>query len=254
MRAMGDDFQRAARHDVLLVHSSDLHVDDAGAHGPPTRGPSGLAALAAVLATARALAADVVLLAGDTFDNARVPAGALHRAAEMIAGAGRPVVLLPGNHDAALADCLFRRAGLLDLPNATVLGVGRDEALLFEELGLEVWGRAHRGRDDLEPIGAGPPRRSRWRVAMAHGHYVPPDEARWHAHRAWRIADAQLEAAAADYVALGHWDRAVRVGPDRIEAHYSGSPDLAGTVNLVRLGAGGVTVSREALRMNGAQP
>ncbi len=30
---------------------------------------------------------------------------------------------------------------------------------------------------------------------MAHGHYVPAEEARWHAHRAWRIADEALRAA-----------------------------------------------------------
>ena len=244
---------RTARHQVVLVHSSDLHVDDAGAHAAPVRGAQGLAALAAVLATARAAQADVVLLAGDTFDNARVPTPALRRAAEMIGAAGRRVVLLPGNHDAALQDCLFRRAGLLDLPNAAVLGVGSDEALLLDELGLEIWGRPHRGSDALEPIGAGPPRRSRWQVAMAHGHYVPAEEWRWHTHRAWRIADAQLEAAGADYVALGHWDRATRVGPGTVQAHYSGSPDLAGTVNLVRLGDDGVIVTREPLHANSAQ-
>ena len=233
--------------EVRLVHSSDLHVDDAGTHAAPRHAASGLGGLAAVLEVARGCAADAVLLAGDTFDNARVPGAALARAAGMIAGAGRPVVLLPGNHDAALADCLFHRAGLLGLANVTVLGVGREESVLFEALGLEIWGRPHRGENALDPIGAPPPRRSRWQVAMAHGHYVPPDEWRWQAHRSWRIADAALEAAGADYIALGHWDRAARVGPGTVEAWYSGSPDLAGTVNIVRLGEAGVAVERQRL-------
>ena len=50
---------------LSLVHSSDVHVDEgrtAAAHGG-----DGTAGLAAVLATARALRADLVLLAGDTF-------------------------------------------------------------------------------------------------------------------------------------------------------------------------------------------
>lgn len=233
--------------EIRLVHSSDLHVDDAGPHAPPARGASGLAGLAAVLDVARDCGADAVLLAGDTFDHARVPDTALRRAADLIGAAGRPVVLLPGNHDAALEDCLYRRAGLLDLPHVAVLGVGHAETLVLDALDLEVWGRAHRGGNALEPLGAPPPRRTRWQVAMAHGHYVPPEEWRWHAHRAWRIADAALVAAQADYIALGHWDRAARVGPAEVEAHYSGSPDLAGTANLVRLGAECVIVQRAPL-------
>ncbi len=227
---------------VRLVHSSDLHVEDAGPHAPPRRGATGIAGLAAVLDTARAVRADAVLLAGDTFDHARIGGTMLARAAALIAEAGRPVVLLPGNHDAALPDCLFRRAGLLGLPHVTVLGVAQDQAV-FAALDLQVWGRAHRGMDALEPLGPPPPRRARWQVAMAHGHYVPAEEARWHAHRAWRITDDHLLAARADYVALGHWDRAVRVGPAEVAAYYSGSPDLSGTVNLVTLAAD-VTVER----------
>src|SRR5579864_6858224 len=76
--------------DIVLVHSSDLHVDDdlgIGAY-------NGLIVLASVLATARSLAADIVLLAGDTFDNHRVSAPVLARATALLATAGVPVVLL----------------------------------------------------------------------------------------------------------------------------------------------------------------
>jgi len=231
---------------VRIVHSSDIHVGDEGPHAPP--GPGGLAALRAVLATARDLAADLVLLAGDTFDHARMQAPTLRRATHLLAGAGRPVVLLPGNHDAALPDCVFRRAGLQDLPHVAVLGVSHHDTLAFDALDLEIWGRAHSGAGAFEPLGPPPPRCRRWQVAMAHGHYVAPEDWAWASHRAWRIADAALLAAEADYVALGHWDRAVRVGPGEVRAWYSGAPDLAGTVNLVTLGPNGVTVRQEALQ------
>lgn len=75
------------RDEVILVHSSDLRVDDAGAHAAPARGAQGLAGLAAVAASARMAGADPVLLAGDTFDNARVPPSGLRRAAELIGAA-----------------------------------------------------------------------------------------------------------------------------------------------------------------------
>jgi DNA repair exonuclease SbcCD nuclease subunit len=83
---------------------------------------------------------------------------------------------------------------------------------------------------------------------MAHGHYVPPHEWGAQSHRAWRISDGALAATGADYVALGHWDRATPVGDGTVPAYYSGSPDLAGTVNVVRLSrAVGVSVACEPL-------
>ena len=59
----------------------------------------------------------------------------------------------------------------------------------------------------------------------------------------WLIGDDELAATGADYVALGHWNRAAKVGSG-VPAYYSGSPEYAGTVNLVRLRAGsGVAVT-----------
>ena len=51
----------------------------------------------------------------------------------------------------------------------------------------------------------------------------------------WLISNAEIEATEADYLALGHWNRAVQVGTGKVPAYYSGSPDLAKTVNVVRL-------------------
>jgi DNA repair exonuclease SbcCD nuclease subunit len=89
-------------HEAMLIHSSDVHVDD-------SRGADGLRA---VLATARALQADIVLLAGDTFESNQLSAAVLDYAGSLLAEAGRPVVILPGNHDPALADSVYLRAGL----------------------------------------------------------------------------------------------------------------------------------------------
>ena len=65
----------------------------------------------------------------------------------------------------------------------------------------------------------------------------------------WVFGDEEITATAADYLALGHWDRPMRVGNRTVPAYYSGSPDLAGTVNLIRLTTPGeVIVTREPLR------
>src|SRR5580693_8253543 len=118
--------------DIVVVHSSDLHVD----HDYTARlhGGDGTAGLACVLNAARGLAADVVLLAGDTFDNHRVPDSLIEQAAAVIAAAALPVVLLPGNHDPAVSAAIYRRGPLTAAKNLHVIGITHDEAVDFPDL------------------------------------------------------------------------------------------------------------------------
>lgn len=231
--------------DVVVVHSSDIHVDTASLDpGAPADGTIGLSA---VLGAARRLAADVVLLAGDTFENNRLPIGILDRAARLLESAALPIVILPGNHDPAIADSAFHRGGIGGLDNVRILGITDEQSVLFPDLDLEIWGHAHRDYGDMAPLRDPQPRRSAWQIAVAHGHYEPAPDRSQRLAPSWLISDAEIAATAADYVALGHWNRAVRVGDGSVAAYYSGSPDLAATVNLVRLGADGVVVTRERL-------
>jgi DNA repair exonuclease SbcCD nuclease subunit len=236
---------QAAARDIVVVHSSDLHVD----HDYTARlhGGDGAAGLGCVLEAARAMAADVVILAGDTFDSHRVPQSLIERAAALIAAAALPVVVLPGNHDPAIDEAVYRRAALAAVQNLHVIGVTHDEAVTFPDLSLEVWGRAHRDYDDMIPFAAVRARTTRWLIAMAHGHYEPRPDRGAGPRPSWLIGDNDLAATRADYVALGHWNRAVRVGNGAVPAYYSGSPEYAGTMNVVRLGERGVTVTRAPL-------
>jgi len=232
--------------DIVIVHSSDLHVD----HDYTARlhGGDGTAGLACVLNAARGVGADVVLLVGDTFESHRLPQDVLDRTAGVIASAGRPVVLLPGNHDPAIPEAVFRRGLLAEVANLHVLGVTHDEAVDFPHLGLEIWGRAHRDYGDMVPLETIRPRRTRWQIVLAHGHYDPSVDRSIFPRPSWLISDAELAATGADYVALGHWNRAVRVGNGAVAAYYSGSPEYAGTINVVRLTAAGqVDVSQMEL-------
>ena len=159
-----------------------------------------------------------------------------------------PVVILPGNHDPALPDSVYVRGGLAQIANLAVLGVTHDEAVQFPAYDLEIWGHAHRDYLDMPPLRGPRPRTSRWQVAVGHGHYEPPETRANPLRPSWVFGDEEIAATAADYLALGHWDRPMRVGNGAVPAYYSGSPELARTVNLVRLStAGGVAVSREAL-------
>jgi DNA repair exonuclease SbcCD nuclease subunit len=232
--------------DVVIVHSSDLHVDDATS---ATKHADGVAGLTAVLAAARAHDADIVLLAGDTFDNNRVPAPVLDRAGQLFADAGIPVVILPGNHDPALPNCVFERGRYGSIPSVSIFGITHEEAVAFPGHDLEIWGHAHRDYENMAPLRGPRTRTTRWQIAMAHGHYEPPHNLATPLRPSWLFSDEHIAETRADYLALGHWDRPAQVGDGSVPAYYSGSPDLAKTVNVIRLTAEGeVIVSREPLR------
>lgn len=248
----------APGRDVVVVHSSDLHVD----HDYTARlhGGDGTAGLACVLAAARAMTADVVILAGDIFDHHRLPQTLVERSAAVMAGAGLPLVVLPGNHDPAVSEAIYRGAAFSALENVHVIGVTHEEAVVFPDLSLEIWGRAHRDYSDMIALPARPRARraTRWQIAIAHGHYEPAPDRSVAPRASWLIGDTDIAATGADYVALGHWNRAVCVGDGTVPAYYSGSPEYAGTVNVVRLSEGdGVSVRRAALdiaRESGSAP
>lgn len=231
---------------MVIVHSSDVHVDDG--YTARQHDGDGTNGLRAVLETARALSADLVLLVGDTFEHNRLPVDLLERTARLLEAAGRPVVILPGNHDPALPDSPWRRGGLGRLANVHVLGVTHDEAVVFAEHDLEVWGRAHLDYEDMQPLAGRRRRSTRWQIAVAHGHYEPKPDMSTNLRPSWLISDAEIAATRADYVALGHWNSPKRVGRGTVPAYYSGSPEHARTVNTVRLADGGVVVRRRAIR------
>jgi len=231
----------APRTALRIVHSSDVHV---GEFTEAVHKGDGTAGLRVVLAAARAVRADAVILAGDTFEHNRLSAELLDRAAGLLADAGMPVVILPGNHDPAIADSVFHRA-IAQPENVRVIGVTDEVAVSFPELALEIWGNAHRDYGDNAPLAFPQPRRSFWQIAVAHGHYAPVADRSTHLRPGWLIGDDEIAATKADYVALGHWNRHVRVGGDQVAAYYSGSPDYALTVNLVTLSPSGeVSVTR----------
>jgi len=217
--------------EVSIVHSSDLHlgVDDSFSTA------DSLAVLPKVLGAANQVCADVVLLAGDTFDNHRQPIELLERAARILHEYNKPIVILPGNHDPLTPDSVYRRGGLANIPNVSILGLNVEEAIKFQEFELEIWGRPHLDYTDMSPLADPRPRSTRWQLAAAHGHYVDEIRDPNRLIGSWLIHREELFATKADYVALGHWNQATPVGDGQIAAYYSGSPEYAGTVNVVRL-------------------
>ncbi len=231
---------------VIVAHASDVHVD----HDYTARlfGGDGAGGLRAALLAARKMNADVLLLAGDTFDCHRLPGAILFRTAEVMREFDMPIVLLPGNHDPAVEEAVFHHAAFNNLDCLHILGVTHEEAVHFPQFDLEVWGRAHRDYSDMDPLAHARTRETTWQIAMAHGHYTPNPDRSTKLRPSWLIGDDEIEATGADYIALGHWNRQVKVGNGAVNAWYSGSPDYARSINVVTLSHnGGVDVVREYL-------
>ncbi len=226
---------------LVAVHSSDLHL---GAN-PLGRRHDGVGTLEEVVGAARLVDAHLLLLAGDIFDHNRVPHELIEEAGSVLAEASMTVVILPGNHDPATDDSVYRRGPIADAPNVHVLGVTADDHIDLASMDLEIGGSPHVGYDDFRPLQAPRARSRRRRIVMAHGHWLTGAH---DSHRSWLIHDDDLAAIDADYVALGHWDLAQRAGDGRARAYYSGSPRYSGSVNVVRFDDGVVDVRRFALR------
>ena len=219
------------------------HEYTARAHGG-----DGTVPLKRVLDAAHAIDAHIVLLVGDTYDCHKVPVGLVRRTGELIREFARPVIMLPGNHDPATDDAVWHAAGLAEIANLHILGVTHDEGVVFDDFDLEIWGRPHRDYGDMVPLETPRLRRTRWQVALAHGHFDPVPNRQVRPRASWLIGDDEITATGADYLALGHWNRAVQVGTGPVPAYYSGSPDYARTVNLVRLqSSGAVSVERHPI-------
>jgi DNA repair exonuclease SbcCD nuclease subunit len=230
--------------DIVLVHSSDLHVDNDPHQGP--YGEDGTTGLRVVLDAAKQVDADYILLVGDIFDSNRQPTEIIDRCVSLLYDVARPVIVLPGNHDPLTEDSVWRRGGLDQIDHVHIIGLTKPLSVHFPTHDLEVWGHAHVDYSNMVPLRDPPPRSARWHITLVHGHYE--DDGVEPLRPSWLISNAEITATKSDYMALGHWNRAAKVGNCEIPAYYSGSPDLAKTVNVIRLrGKGTVIVDRHPI-------
>jgi hypothetical protein len=189
---------------------------------------------------------DAVLVAGDVFDAQGVADKTIHRLFNCIAAFSGPWVLIPGNHDAGLAESVWTRAARLNAvpPNAHICL--RPEPLLFASLRLAVLPapltQRHTHDDLTDWFAAAQVPAGLFRVGLAHGSVqgILADGI----DSSNPIAAARAEKAGLDYLALGDWHGCKQVDS---RTWYSGTPETdrfranasgqALIVNLSELGA-----------------
>ena len=171
-----------------------------------------------VAALAHREAVDFVLLAGDTFEDNGVDRHLVVRVAEILASVGRPVFILPGNHDPFQPGSVWEHPIWTATPSVTILKepapVGVPGGTL---LPCPIFVR--RSQEDPTKWITGSPGEG-VRVVVAHGNVgemMSEDGG-------FPIDIATATRCQADYVALGHWHSTVQFSSGgAVRMAYSGT-------------------------------
>ena len=233
----------AHAHAVRIIHTSDVHVGTGYSVDEDGR-EEALHFLETIMGASHDLDADLILIAGDFFDNNRVKEPLVEATGAIISNTAKPVVILPGNHDPFMDGSMYRNFPHHFDDNVHIFDSADGRLLILDDLGVQIWGQAHTSYDDFSPAEAcplwdrsiDPPL---WRIAMAHGSAVGFDG---RLSFGYKIEEEHLADLEAHYVALGHLDRHGQTGPPVTNAYYSGAPGLLKGFTRVDLRPDGIHV------------
>jgi DNA repair exonuclease SbcCD nuclease subunit len=212
---------------ITILHTADWQIGKLFGEFP---NDSGALLRAQRIETVRSLAeiarnrqVDAVLVAGDVFETNTVSDETIRRTVNAMSGYGGPWLLLPGNHDPALAESVWTRLPRLDAPG-NIIPLTTSDPVLLAEGRLAVLPaplmRRHDIRDLTEsfdivetPVGV-------VRVGLAHGSVANRLPERSEAINI--ISDDRARAARLDYLALGDWHGTLEIAE---RTWYSGTPE-----------------------------
>jgi DNA repair exonuclease SbcCD nuclease subunit len=196
---------------------------------------------------------DAVLVAGDVFDAQTVSDKTIRRLFNAMQGYVGPWVLLPGNHDAALAESVWTRAHRLGAIPVNVIPCLRPEVQIVDDRFAVLPAplvQRHTYGDLTDWYASAATPEGLPRIGLAHGAVqgVLPDDI----DSANPIAADRAITARLDYLALGDWHGSKRLD-DR--TWYAGTPETdrfkandSGQALLVSLAGAGATPEVQPLR------
>ncbi|MGI9596763.1 MAG: metallophosphoesterase family protein [Acidimicrobiales bacterium] len=239
---------------LRLLHTSDVHLG--GGFRAPDHGDHldhCLCPLDAIEWSVTVERPDAMLVVGDLFDNQRVSDEFVKVVLDRLGGLGVPCVIIAGNHDVHDEGSPYNR-GAVDGSEVVFLDSPHGATIELLDGALSLWGKAMPIHDrNFRPLQDVPsrPRDDAWWVVLGHGHYEPKDQGGL--GRSSPLTPTDIDATAADYVALGHWHVRTDVSTENVAAWYSGAPfGVAATevFNLIDLHPQqGVTVSPVDVRL-----
>lgn len=235
---------------LRLLHSADWQIGRVFSQFEPDDAAALFEARFQAVERLAALAqehrADAVLVAGDVFDAQTVSDKTIRRLFNAMQAYAGPWVLLPGNHDAALAESVWTRAHRLGVVPSNVLPCLRPQVHVIDSkfavlpaplLQRHTYGDATDWFDGAATPEGLP------RIGLAHGAVqgVLPDDI----DSANPIAANRAIAARLDYLALGDWHGSKCID---VRTWYAGTPETdrfkandSGQALLVTLEGAGAT-------------
>lgn len=195
---------------------------------------------------------DAVLVAGDIFDAQTLSDRTLHRTFQALSGFAGPWIMLPGNHDAALAESVWTRARRIGAMPDNVHLLQAPEVTPFEDLGAAILPapltqrQTHRDLTAWFDEAETPP--GLVRIGLAHGSVEGQLAEGIDASNP--IAADRAASARLDYLAMGDWHGLKQIDK---RTWYSGTPEQerfkdngAGQALLVTLDGPGAVPQVEA--------
>ncbi len=221
---------------VRILHASDIHIEDCNPQSRPQQ------ALDLLVRLARQNKSDLIIIAGDLFDNNRLDAETVNFSLRKLSSASLPLLILPGNHDCLVPESVYLRNDLSSFSGLSVFTKPQGEKFEFPELDLVVWGKPVMGYSEVSHSLLDLPQRSglSWHIAVAHGHYVKNNPKDFHI---LKISEDEIKHSGFDYIALGHDSLFRSVCEDTVKACYCGSASTPGTVAIVVIEDSGVAVN-----------
>ncbi|HEU0221043.1 MAG TPA: DNA repair exonuclease [Paracoccaceae bacterium] len=211
---------------IRLIHTADLQIGKGFGQFPPeiaaTLRAARLETLRRIAALAHERRADAVLVAGDCFDDLAVADETLRRFRVALEPFQGPWLLLPGNHDPAIAESPWTRLRRLGLPpNVIIADEPAPIALGHGAVILPAPLRRRRDAADLtEWFGGALTESHLIRIGLAHGSvrdFLPQAS-----EAANPIAPDRAEEARLDYLALGDWHGRLQISE---RCWYAGTPE-----------------------------
>jgi len=242
---------------VRFVHTSDWQIGKTFGNIPGDAGAlvrkQRIKTVEAIAALAREREVDFVLVAGDAFETNAIRDEMIIATVEAMARFEGAWVLLPGNHDAALADSVWSRIEHLGCPANVILACDPEPISLgcctilpaplkrrHESEDLTGWWDSAQSSD-----------RDSIRIGLAHG--CVENRLPGRSESLNTIAQNRSDSASLDYLALGDWHGTVQIAQ---ETWYCGTPEPdrfkaneAGNVLVVNIGRPGAEPEVEAIRL-----
>ena len=182
---------------LQILHCADLHLDSPFAGLPPEQAAQRRQLQrqlpGRIVELSNSLGCQLLLVAGDVFDGARVCPETIEALREAFGRSRARVFVAPGNHDPIREGSVWSAVAW---PEQVHVFGGRQESVALPELGCRVWGRGFTDRENYAPLE--PVTDEGWlEIGVLHADpetpgpygYLPQDQ----------IAESGL-----DYLALGH--------------------------------------------------